>query len=166
MDTTFWIGIAVGGLISFLASIAANLSHSKMVGFLDSRRTFFRTRRKKQAIALHKIIGELRTGARDRYSYLLRQIIVIMFGFTLGATNTAAGMVIVSLIDPEQHLHFFPTDRVTQFRLLLVFVLAFAASFGLLVCFKSLNRFREITNALENYSKYQSAYKENWGDTI
>jgi hypothetical protein len=97
LDKQFWIGLAAGGLFSFLASVAANLFHSNMVGFLDSRKATFQERRRKEVVQLHKILGELHSGARDKYSYMLRLVIGILSTFTLGITNLTGALVLTAL---------------------------------------------------------------------
>jgi hypothetical protein len=38
------------------------------------------------------------------------------------------------------------------------------AFFGIFLCSYSLDRFRTITNALEDFERYEADFKQKWGD--
>jgi hypothetical protein len=165
MDTIFWVGIAIGGLISLLASIAANLFHSKMVSFLDHRKTGFRERRRKNAFAFHQVVKGLHEGERNKYVYMLRISRNISTHFLISYVSLAAMLVIVSLgIAPDTQISW-PIDPTMRFRLGALFFLMFFFIFGVVLLRTSIRRFSELQDALDYFDEYDADFKKEWGTT-
>jgi hypothetical protein len=165
MGFSFWVGITIGGVISVLASFAANLFHSRMVDFLDSRKLGFQERRRKSALRLHRVIGSLHSGKRDKYIYMLWLSGAVWGSFLTGIVALAAATIIASLglPPPDVSVVSVLVDPVSKTRLLSAFAMMFMSTFGIFNTLYSMRRFREITEALDNFEKYEADFREKWG---
>jgi hypothetical protein len=163
MNYIFWLGIAVGGIISLLASIAANLFQARIINFLEGRKLDFRERRFKNARRLHRIILKLHSGKRDKYMYALRLTMLVGVCITSSIVAIAAGVVILVLgISPNAL--FALSDPVAVLRVLCVFVFLFLSMFCTFTGVRAQQRLSAIQDGLDNFAEYEADFKKKWGD--
>jgi hypothetical protein len=165
MDTVFWIGIAIGAVLSLLASVVANLAHAKITGFLDNRKLIFLEKRKKKALELLSIIKELHDGKRDKYIYMMRLAASVVAMSVSAFTALSSAMVILGLSTP-------PTVPMTSTlspeiypRYAVILSLLFVALLSTFILGRQLGRYRTIANALNDYAAYCAEFEKRWGPT-
>jgi hypothetical protein len=171
MDWGVWIGIAIGGVISLVASIVANLFHSKIVALLDSGTIRFKQKRRRSALKLHEIITQLHDGTRDRYFYMLRLSVAINSAFMIGVAGLFSETVLFALSSPPIPLFyrpFFdgPLSPEMNIRLGFLVFLLFITFVGAYLLLDTVDRFRMIVNALQDYEKYETEFKSKWGADV
>jgi hypothetical protein len=166
MGFSFWIGIAVGGVVSLLASFAANFFHSRMVNFLDSRKLGFQKRRRKNAHRLHSTIESLHSGKRDKYLYVLWLLQNATFAFVLGLGALLTGLIIVVLgrTSPDSSISDLLADPVAKERFLGTTFLLFVSLSSFFTAMSSIWRVREIQKALDNFDEYEADFRKKWRD--
>lgn len=156
---SFWVGAGVAFAISVAASVLANLSHPKLVQWLDNRKLTSRTKRKETAVRQRNIVLDLRSGRRDKVSYMARLSSGITMAFTSAVVAFVGSVIIFAL-------HPVPTDFVVDHDLQpLVFNLAliFLFAFFMYLTSKSVRRFHEIVNGLEDFDGYEREFQAKWG---
>lgn len=102
MELGFWGGLAVGLLVALIGSIAANLVHPKILGFLDSRKTSSQEKRRKEAFRLDKVILDLHSGKRDKHFYLMKSATAVGVAITVAFSNLIAAVVVIALSPPPR----------------------------------------------------------------
>jgi hypothetical protein len=75
MDSTLWIGIGIGAVLSFLASIAANLLNARIQNWLDTQRTHRSLRQRTKEVAIFKQAQRLSEGKQDKVGYFSVNIV-------------------------------------------------------------------------------------------
>jgi hypothetical protein len=163
MDTNFWVGIGVGGFISLLASIAANLFHSKMVSFLDNRKTGLHERRLRSALALREVITDLKEGRRDKYIYMLWISRNISTGFVV-SIGFLAGAMVAFLIGAPPDLSSWADNSKSILTFVVCYFMLFVSAFFTFVSVRSSRRFYEISSALDDFDGYDTAFKARWSN--
>jgi hypothetical protein len=166
MDASFWIGAGMSGALSLLASVFANIYHSRIIEFLDNRKIVSHTKRKKNAIKFNSIVVQLHNGERDKYFYMARIVSGIVISFVFATTSVASCLIIMALGADVPDYAFPLPSHITPLlviRLVYVTILLFSSLFGFFVAVISMRRFREITSALENFETYQAHYRAKWG---
>jgi len=161
MDETFWIGLAAGAVLSFAASIAANLTQPNIAAYLDKRKLVSREKRKGRALLLHHTITEIQQGKRDRYLYMMQlNGLVIFFGvIALVSLLNAIAILALTEVSPDRMSWDDPNLRT---RLISVIMLVF---FGLVDAYlfrRNTERYRSIASALEDYDKYLVEFNQQW----
>lgn len=162
MNTTFWAGIGIGAVLSLFASIAANLFHSRITGYLEKRKFLSHTKRKGRALRIHRIIVDIHDGKRDKYLYMLRQstgiiVIAVMIFSALGSA-----LVLLALLPtfPKPDEPFLPHVPVFVSLLLLGVLMGFAA---MLLSYVT-NDLRAVETALDDYPRYLADFEQRWGE--
>lgn len=166
MDSSFWLGVLVTTVLAVPAGMLAIFLHGKLVQFLDSRRLISHENRKRAAVAFHKIILDLQNGRRDKNIYMLRIATGLITG-TVSAISCIVGLIVVAALTPGQANDFslesfLDVTRATHGMML---YLMFGSLFFMFITRSTLNRFRKITSALENFDRYEAMYRSKWGDT-
>jgi hypothetical protein len=165
MNYIFWLGIAIGGIISLLASVAANLFQARIVNFLENRKLDFRERRFKNARRLHRIILRLHSGKNDKYIYALRLTMLMGICLTLSAATMTAGAVIFALgTPPNASFVTLLFDPVMAIRLLFVFLFLFFSMFCIFTGKRLQRRLNAIQDGLDNFAEYEADFKKKWGN--
>ena len=159
MDITFWIGIGIGAVLSLFASIAANLFHSRINGYLEKRKFVSQTKRKHRAFRLHQIIVDIHSGKRDKYLYVLRQSTGIIVSATILISALSSALVVFALLPvptPNEpvlpHAPFF-------FSMLMLGLLT---GFGAMLLSFITNDLNAVDSALEDYSRYLAEFEARW----
>lgn len=97
VNSSFWIGISVGAILSLVASITANIMHGTIVGMMESRKLAAQSSRYAKAAKFYKLIQKLRGGQIDKNLYMLRLAVIIVSYVTTTFTSLGAMGVIVAL---------------------------------------------------------------------
>ena len=166
MDRSLWIGIGLGGLISLIASIVANFSHSKIVAYLDDTKPVFQHRRRKKAWRLHKIITELHDGIRDRYFYVARLNFAISAAFSMAITSTISGLTILALSTPPTIPLYDSLPPDMYLRIGFIVSILFIGSFSIFILRFIMEQYITVTFALEQYEKYIADFEAKWGKHV
>jgi Na+-transporting NADH:ubiquinone oxidoreductase subunit NqrD len=166
MDSSFWLGVVVTTVLAVPAGMLAIFLYGRFVQLLDSRKLISQEKRKKAAIAFHKLILDLRSGRRDKYTYMLRMALSGFSGLS-AAVTCVIGVAIVSALTPAQGNGWSLESFVDGTRATHGFVLflMFAGLVFMFLAHSILNRFRKIARALENFDRYETQYRSRWGDT-
>lgn len=89
MGPTFWIGLAIGAIVSLIASLFANYLTPTFSDFMNRGRASFVERSRKKALRKYAEVEELHSGKFDRYFFMMNgwgfvmlYIILINFGLT------------------------------------------------------------------------------------
>src|SRR5262245_13233966 len=154
MDT-FWSGILIGGVISLAASICVNLFHNRIVAFLGNRKLASQANSFKKAAYFHALIKELHSGKRDKHVYLMRMLVPILGRFLASIIALCAGMIISTVLhgSPQQSTVVYQVNQG---------VLLFVAVGGMALYPNASFHFRAITNALNSFDEFDSAFREKW----
>jgi hypothetical protein len=153
MDTIFWLGLAVGAVLSLAASIAANLLHKDITSLLDRRKLAKQSNRYKKAAQFHQLVTEFHSGERDKYLYMIRLAARIVMGATISFVFVAAGIVILVSTDTDRsEAHQFYLGLCGVFSGLMMGMYASATS-----------KYRAIANALDNFDTFDAEFKKKWG---
>src|SRR5436190_5572016 len=94
------MGLLAGFALSIVASVVANLLHSRILGFLDNRRLVSSEKRRRKAAAVHEIITELHEGKRNKYFYMLRLAMAFMLAATIGICALFSAITLMALSLP------------------------------------------------------------------
>jgi len=161
MDATFWIGISIGAILSLLASIAANLAHSRITGFFEKRKLVSHEERKQRALTQHKIVVEIHSGKRDKYLYFLHQSTGLIVASILVISSLCSAIVLLAIFPtPPPPDAFGHTDLL---RLLMALLLVFLTAFGAIVLSIITNNLKTVQSALEDYPRYIADFEGRWG---
>lgn len=164
MDRIFWIGIVIGTLLSFAASIAANLIESRINGFFAKRKSVSQEKMKRRALELHCIIAELHSGKRDRYLYMSRLLAVLVIRSVMVLTFAASAIVIAALVPnaPPPRGGWFWIDPHSYRALGGALAQLFFCNVALYSVYRSGDRYRKIANALDDYEAYLAEFNDRW----
>jgi len=154
-SAAFWGGIVLGGVLSYAMSILANLSQSKVVSYLDSRKLVSHEKKQSKALDLHRVICDLHAGRRDRYAYMLRMISGANISFLMSTVSLAGVGVILALV-PEVDAPEYTLARLKPLGISMILLLV--SSLGLYTFIYTIERFRYVTNALEGFEKYRAKF--------
>jgi hypothetical protein len=163
MDSTFWLGIGVATLLAVPAGVLAIWLHGRLVQYLDSRRVTCSEKRLREEHRFHKLILDLRTGRRDKYIYMLRMLIGVVIPFLTAVVCLTGAMIVIPNIPFPSDPYSFHLDDKQLISLFIIAILLFMSMVGLFGASLTLNRFREITNALEDFEKYEKDFNSKWG---
>jgi hypothetical protein len=157
MSTIFWAGLAAGAILSFVASVVANIFNAKIGEFIDQRKLASQSSRYAKAKAFHRLIVELHTGVRDKYLYLNRLSIRITIGAIAAFSNLAVmGGVLALMPQPPEGwpnlLDHRDRNILTLFFSALVFYVYASAT----------SRYRKITNALDSFEEFDAQFQQRW----
>jgi hypothetical protein len=160
MNSIFWIGLAVGAILSFAASVVANILHNQITNLLDKRKIASQSKRYATAAQFHALIKDLHSGKRDRYLYLMRLVIQIAVASTTAFTSLAAVGVVIALTEGEPNIDVFnPKHRITL-------GLTFMSLIFIFIYMGATKRFRDITNAIDDFDTFDGEFKAKWSSHI
>jgi hypothetical protein len=157
MDSTFWIGIIVGAILSLISSVAANLYTDNIRAYFSERRQVRLSDKKLQELKTYKFVSDLKNGVpstllvhQDRRDSVPRMfmlaIMVLILFVALGIT-------------PQSERLAHPT----------LFTALPASVFTLFVGLLSFAYARMIQNTLNVYKaghfeQYEKDIRAKWGD--
>jgi hypothetical protein len=150
LDTTFWLGLVIGSVLSLFASSFANnftpgfsqIVNRQKIGFIEMSR--------RRAFERYKFLEEFRTGRRDKLLTVLYAWAKILY-----ATVLALGTVILGVVGL-----FASHERET------IMIFAVTTAFALAVLAYSLVCYRRLEIdivRLENFDEHKRSLKETWG---
>ena len=154
----FWAGIGIASVIGLAMNILANLSHSKIVAFLDSRKITSHEKRRKKALQLNDIITDLHDGRRDKYIYILRMLLSGFGAMTFSITTTVGMLIILALAPKVPH---FTSVEELKVPIMALFLMS-SAFYTLYLGYYTLRRIRFIANTLDRYEEYKAAFAQRW----
>jgi hypothetical protein len=92
MDATFWIGVSVGLVVSFIGSLFANYLTPTFSDFMSRGMASVVERSRKTAMWRYARVSEFQSGKSDRYFYMLN-----MWGWTISCWIGSATLAITAL---------------------------------------------------------------------
>jgi len=162
VDWKLVIGIGIGAVLSFAASVAANLYSQRINTFLDSRRLSSQSKRKTKAAKFHKLITDFQTGKRDRYLFAVRVAMGAVIGIVMSLTSLT-GLAVVASGLPFSFDLIPSYGREDYGRLFWCGSLTFFSLMGMNLFRHYLWHFGMVERALENYAEFDQVFKDRWG---
>ena len=152
MDTKDWIFLALGGLLGFVLSIAANVLNNHILNFLADRKLMAPSNRFAKAARFHKRIVELHSGVRDKYFYAMK-----LMGLTIVSFVISTGILIMFVALPVSNdVH----GNVARYGLLS------GAFLTLFIAFQSLRSFKKVGNAIDRFEEFDAEFKQRWANHL
>jgi hypothetical protein len=167
MDSIFWIGLAIGAVLSLLASVAANLANSRIQAWLDTGRANIGHHRKRKAIRLFNLARDLRTGDRDKVAFYAINVVRALTAVILSLVS-----VLATALYSEFHRIKAPIQLDEPWIAILKnlepyiiqYTLAFFGLVGLYLFGRVLDRMRTVTSILNNFASSRSALIARFGE--
>jgi hypothetical protein len=158
MDMIFWLGLALGAILSFAASLAAFLVQERILKFLTDRKLASQSNRFKKAAEFHELVTDLHTGNRDKHIYMSRLLIPIIVGPTTAFMFMAAIVVLTALklAHPGNDQFINPGIIISAFTV--IFMMAFYAI--------ATERYRRIMNALDGFDEFDTEFRRRWAEHL
>jgi hypothetical protein len=155
VDTLFWAGICIGAVLSFAASIIANVLNGRINSLLEKQKGRRYLKREKRERRIYKDVLELKIGQKDRTAYY-----VIRVGLVLGLMifSHAVGAMSIYLVNK------YPTNVESLVELLSIANLVKTLSpltltlmyvIGVIVAFKALSRTKEVAGKCDDFEDYK-----------
>ncbi|MDQ6867063.1 MAG: hypothetical protein M3178_01095 [Pseudomonadota bacterium] len=148
MNSNFWMGLGIGAVISFVASLFANYFTPTFSDFMDRRRTHFIERTRKSAMRQYAWVDALHSGKQDKYFFIINSwfFVLVYVVFSMGALN--AGILST----------YFEIGKPNISYLILAF-LAFTTVKAFYRCFHMLL----MQSRLEHFEEYKRSLIDRWG---
>lgn len=161
MDSTFWAGIAIGTVLSFAASIAANLFHSRIVDVLDRGKIVSHQHLKKKAERFYGLIYQLHQGKRDKYRFMIKLSCGIITALIASCTVTLfAFIVLAPKLSTLGLFDILPWSHEAS----VIYACIFAATYLLFLSIRTALIFERIRYALDHFSQFDEQHRRRWGD--
>jgi hypothetical protein len=145
LGSIFWFGIVIGGLVGFVASIAANLTTPGFGAYFLRGKAELIERNKRRAMKQYVLLKRFQNGSEDKYMYFVAQ-----WGYILLYTILGAGLAIVSKVVPLNAVELIISD----IGVVGSFVIVFTKLFRLTIWYRRIN----------NFQKYEEALTKKWGE--
>ena len=161
MNSLFWLGLAIGAVLSLVASIAANLMHNRIIAFVDNRKLASQSSRFSKAQKFHKLVTELHNGSRDRYLYFATLSNSLVAAVVLGFLFLMFSVVL-------QRLVVLMPENSSDKQLTIGFgLLSLFSSLVLMMIFFRFNRrYHNIINAIDSYDRFDTEFKQRWASRL
>jgi hypothetical protein len=162
MDRTLWIGIGIGAVLSYVASIAANRSDAWITSFFDTRRLKAQSKNKAKAVAFHRLVARLHSGERDRYAYLISAATRAVLAGLITCTSMTIGIVVYSEVPFTFDL--LPVIRMEDYgRWVIGVTFLFSTLYGTYLTSRITRGLRDVISALDNFSRFDQEFNARWG---
>ena len=163
MDYIFWIGLAIGAILSFAASVVANILHTRITDLLDRRKTVTQSKRYAAATKFHTLIEELHSGKRDKYVYLMGVAVITIVSFSASVALGAALVVLPAFkIQDTGYFDIFGLPDLSNPFDLLTLCVAFLCMIFLSASLLSLRAFLNVASALDDFDEFDAEFKAKW----
>jgi hypothetical protein len=160
MDTTFWVGLVLGAILSLLMSVLVNVYNDRIRDALEGRKRIRLNKRREAELRTYRLICDLKQAKPEAYVsfisrqtkvtfYLLYTICFIIF--------LLAGFFMERLLPPEKIF-----DRLVLLIGSDVFFLASLAT-CLQSCWWSRHQ-ATVERKLGRFEEYKKELKRKWGD--
>lgn len=161
MDFTFWLGIIIGAVFSFAASVAANVYNNQIADWLASRKLASQSNRYAKAAALHGLVKDLHSGKRDKYIYFIDLASKIVVFSVISVCFMLAALIFT--VNGYKETLLFPENRVGVITSLLtgLFLLSGALTIGYSFV-DVLIKFGKVSDAIDKFELFDKAFKEKW----
>src|SRR5438552_13022954 len=93
MEAIFWYGLGLGALLSFVASVLANVFNTRISAFLESTRFLATERSKRRAIRRFKEVRRSKEKGEDIYLYVVAEGTRTIFVLVGGSCVLIGGML-------------------------------------------------------------------------
>jgi hypothetical protein len=158
MDTAFWAGIILGGLVSFPVAIVANLYSEQVREYLDRRRVVRLNRKRSSEIAVHERLLRLINGdptqtllhAEHQLMMIMSLLVLCMcYGFLFGLAYFRKPILIMV---PK-----------TAVEVAAIALLLFSGTVSLLVLL-IFSDYRNTMRKIRRFSDYEAQIRAKWGE--
>ena len=164
MDTTFWMGIAIGAIISLFVSIMANLYTPRLRTFLDKRSELRLSNKKADELQDYALAKGVLNGLplmiqkiETRRNLALRMMIYALAFLVMATGFLVLVTALISLRAPEDSV---PSTLVFVFVNIVLF-----ASMAAIASSVRMNRnVRDIIQKASNLEKYENDIRKKWGE--
>ena len=148
MSPTIWIGLAIGAVLGFIASLFANYFTPTFSKFMDRRRTHFIERTRKSAMRQYAWVDALHSGKQDKYFFIINSwfFVLVYVVFSVGALN--AGILST----------YFEIDKPINSYLFLA-LFAFTSLKAMRRCLHMLL----MQSRLKHFEEYKRSLIDRWG---
>jgi hypothetical protein len=160
MESNFWEGIAIGAVLSFAASVAANLCHNQVIFVLDRGKFVSHQHLKKKADRLYKAICELHSGKRDKYLYMLALNRVGVIAIIASSTTMIFAVIVAGPKLGTLGLFELPPWSLDAFY---IYVFMFVSFLCMFFAFRVMKLCEEIRRALDDFVNFEEEYHKRWG---
>jgi hypothetical protein len=173
LDTVFWIGLVLGGIISLGASIVANVYTPKVYSFVGKYVENISEKRKARELDKFLLITRLAKGKVDRTAMLMSRALLSLT-FIVQSVFYGSGILLVAvprIANPHSVLITKSSEVLENIIVNWpVFVLAaFFLSGGIFTAYlswKYLNQFFDYWFLLDNYNKYRESLRKEWENEV
>jgi hypothetical protein len=171
----FWIGLILGAILSFSASVAANLYHEKITRAIEQGKLKFKAKRKQKALEEFELVKNLHRGIADKHFFLISTSMMSVRFLVMGATCLILATVLLGTSKDELRdaadvvqkssllsIQFY----VAIFSFIPILMLSLLSVFGVLVSLKLRNTVMETGKKLDNIQEYYRYMNETWGVSV
>ncbi len=148
MGPTFWIGLAIGAIVSLIASLFANYFTPTFSDFMNRRRASFVERSRKKALRKYAEVEELQSGKSDRYFFMIKGLgMIICYLFMINLAFILSSFI-----------RFDKPDKIYFFYILFAIMLFLLIRVGYIMLNMSLMQSR-----LADFEGYKQKLVKQWG---
>jgi hypothetical protein len=159
MDTIFWVGLLMGGLLSIPLSIAANLWTDVVRGYLDKRRHIRLSNKKSKEVRTYFFVRALREGNPTAKVILDIESTLSNRAAIFTAICFGGLFSIIILVAANSKFAEYPKSSFASAAIFAVAALAFHLA-GMMLHFKLL----QIRRRLKWFNDYETGIRVKWGD--
>jgi uncharacterized membrane protein len=168
----FWIGLTLGALLSFVASVAANLYNEHITEAIQKRKLSFKAKTKGRELERYELVKKLHGGEADKTAFFVtismqsvRYLILAACSLTLAFVGLGTSKDQVrEIADVFRTSGIFDLSFYTSV-LVLVAILVFiaAAIFAAKMSFKQRRLVMDVAEKLDNFEEYEVYLQQRWG---
>jgi multisubunit Na+/H+ antiporter MnhG subunit len=151
MDSNFWVGIAVGAVLSIIASVIANLYTPWVSGRIARAAANRVLRTKRKAFAEYREISMIKTKNIDRYYF--DEWMGIVVRIILASSSAVLAAVV--------YKWYAETDTKLTSVWIIFLMLACIWYYGAI---KKYINFWRVMDILDRYDRYEEKLREKWGE--
>jgi hypothetical protein len=157
MDTTFWVGIVIGAILSLVMSVLANLYNDRIKFAIEGRRRLSLMKKLEDELRTYRLIKDIREGKPEAYVILTtNQMQLIMLGIlTILLLNFGLYTSAIQ-VRPDSALNIIP-------KLFPSFIVI-SSIFCLWLINSRIKRLLAIRRKANHFEEYEKELKEKWGD--
>jgi len=168
MDSVFWVGIFVGAILSFAASIGANLANKRVQDFVEKRRYKIGLKRKSKEEKTFRLVRDLKSGKYSQSYYFSIMSSHKLFNYIAAAWLSGVailamiGLRLIGKIGPGVSYSELSFDALTDLLPIPagLFGAAFSATYAVINSF----RMDEVGRKLNSYEAYRRKLELNYPD--
>jgi uncharacterized membrane protein len=154
MDTTFWVGLVLGAILSLVASIVANIYNERILDKLEHFKLSRHEKRRDKALVEYRRLRHLHRGTRDKQAFTASQITRIMTIYVM----VICVFVLVSMLTSDLAGNEISVSTRKVFAVVALYSAGLCTLLGAVVA----RNFRSTLRKLYNYEAYEAAVLAKW----